>query len=101
MIAVGGIGARAAGDLTDARRTAEFAHRDHKGLVQQPPVGQVLQERGKGAIGHRQDRLPEQVELLPVCIPGLIVPPAGADRHQPHPRFDQPAGQKQALPEVR
>ena len=54
MVASVGFGTGPRSDLSELGSSAEFAHRDHQGFVEQAAVRQIFQQRSKGSIEIRE-----------------------------------------------
>src|SRR3954451_53154 len=90
--------------ISDFWLAPHFAGDEHECLIEQSPLSQVVDERGKPAVEFREQVLLQASEIVRVRIPPagalaligdlfVLLPKDGDERHF---RLDQPAGQKQA-----
>src|SRR5205814_2242118 len=61
----------AAAGRVELRGPAELAHHDHQGLVEQPAPVEVLDQRGEGRVGRREQLGPRPVEVVAVRVVAL------------------------------
>jgi hypothetical protein len=56
VIATGGVGPGAGGDLSQFGRATEFSHRHHQRFIEQSPLGEVFDQGRKRAVGVGEQR---------------------------------------------
>ena len=91
------------------RSPPELAHADHERFIEQPPLVHVLDECREALVESRQQLVLQSLKNVVVIIPpvqiaalrvdvlaAVVVVPH--DRHQRHPRLDQPSPQQAGLP---
>lgn len=79
--------------VVDARGPAELGGDDNQCRIEQPSVGQIVQEGGERLVERGTEEVAEAVGVLAMCIPMPIL-----DTHEPASGLDQPPGQQTALP---
>ena len=74
-------------DVRDLRRAPEFARHDDQRALQQAARLQIVQQRGDGQIGRREQDSSSGTEIVAVQIPTAEVPQV--DLHHVDAGFDQ------------
>ena len=84
------VGARNA-FLVHPRRAAEFAHHQHDGRIEQAAIIEIFDQAADGRVKPGQNRLHSPLEAR------MIIPAAEGQRHESHPRLDEPPRQQCTL----
>ena len=90
MIAPGQLGA---GERRNLRRSPELTRHHHKGIIEQSPFAQVVEQGRNRPIRRRKQEIAQIRKRGLVGIPALVI--AEIDLDEPHPRLDQLASHQQ------
>jgi hypothetical protein len=77
-------------------RPSELAHRQHDCRIEQPTLGQVVEQRRQCTVERRTQPVSMAFIVLGMRVPGIAV--EASRSHKPGARLYQPAGHQRALP---